>query len=169
MITIEINDKPDNKWNNRLLDNKLGTIYQTKEWAILVSKKDQKSLFVKFIDEKGAIIGQLLLFEKHRFESKRKFSKVLRNIPGPKKSLLSWSYGPVIFNEKIDQVFQSLSKFLISSNSKVLGWTHPLLNTNLSKIIPNLQLIPWATFIINLKKSTDEIYSKIKRILIEGI
>lgn len=163
MISIEVEEKPDANWNKRLINNKLGSIYQTKEWSILVSKKDQKPLFLKFVDEKGSIISQLLLFERQRFETKRKFSKILRNIPGQKKLLLTWSYGPVIFQEKIDEVFQCLSKFLISRNSKVLGWTHPLLNTNLLKIIPKLKLIPWATFIIDLKKSTDEIYLKIDK------
>lgn len=32
-ITISIKDYPDENWNQRLLDNKFDTIYQTKEYA----------------------------------------------------------------------------------------------------------------------------------------
>ena len=31
MISLEISDNVDKKWNSRLIDSNLGTIYQTKE------------------------------------------------------------------------------------------------------------------------------------------
>ena len=36
MISIEVIEKPDSKWNERLLETGLGTIFQTEErWKLL--------------------------------------------------------------------------------------------------------------------------------------
>jgi len=36
MITVEINDKPDLKWNERLQKTPTGSIFQTKEMAFII-------------------------------------------------------------------------------------------------------------------------------------
>jgi len=54
MITLEINKKSDNGWNERLLNSPLGTIYHTKEYASVQELLNRKSLFLKFIIQEGA-------------------------------------------------------------------------------------------------------------------
>src|SRR3989304_3754503 len=67
MITIDISEKPDSDWNKRLENSPLGTIYQTKEYALLIkSQLKSKPIYLKFFDNKGSILGQLLLFQTFR-------------------------------------------------------------------------------------------------------
>ena len=54
MISLEVENKADSKWNERLIESGLGTIYQTMEIAKHFEKQNLKSYFLKFIDNKGA-------------------------------------------------------------------------------------------------------------------
>ena len=61
MITLETNEKSDNDWNERLLNSPIGTIYHTKEYASVQELLNRKPLFLKFINQKGDIVGQMLV------------------------------------------------------------------------------------------------------------
>ena len=64
MISLEILDKPDSQWNERLQSSLYGTIYQTKEYGSYIqSRLKAKSLFLKFHSENGEIIAQPLAFQ----------------------------------------------------------------------------------------------------------
>ncbi len=162
MISIRISEKPDSNWNNRLIKSGLGTIYQTKQWAEIVSKKWQKPLFLKFVDNKGAITGQLLITSLSRFENKGNIGKFLKKLPS-KKNIYKWTYGPIIFDHKnINNIYKSFSDFLLSENCKVSGSEHPLLAGPVS-LLKKIQIKPWSTFLIDLTKSKEELYKNIKK------
>ena len=55
MISVETSDIPDKKWNSRLLDTNLGTIYQSKEHANFAEKIEQDPLFLKFVNHIGMV------------------------------------------------------------------------------------------------------------------
>ena len=62
MISLNLTEKPDIKWNKRLLNSPMGNVYQTIEVSKFIKMtKGGKPVFLEFFDEKGEIIGQLLL------------------------------------------------------------------------------------------------------------
>jgi hypothetical protein len=80
MISIEKNDKPDPKWNDRLVESGLGTIYQAGRMSSSYIDYT-KPVFLTFVNEKGSIVGQLLLNVIPRFEKKGKKGDILKKIP----------------------------------------------------------------------------------------
>jgi len=176
MITLEIKNKPDKHWNNRLLETDFGTSSQIKEASVKYEKENWKPLFLQFIDSNNEIVGQLLLAEFSRFSDqhhktktlihKVKFiPKILEKIPILKNKVYRWAYGPVIFNQnKSSEIYQTLSEFLRKNNDhQVLGWQHPFL-TNGSSILKNhFKLIPWSTFIIDLNQNKDVLFHNIEK------
>ena len=79
-ITIECADKEDTNWNNRLICSKLGTIYQTKEMKINFQNQGFTPKFLKFYDEKGSVVGQLLYSEITRFAKRKMLKQILNRV-----------------------------------------------------------------------------------------
>ena len=105
-IDILIKNVPDKEWDNRLLNNKFGTIHQTKEYAEFRKKLwGQEIHYITFVNNEE-IIGQMTLFEFSRVGRKinKKFGntiyKKLKKITRKFKTMYTWYYGPIIFNEK---------------------------------------------------------------------
>ncbi len=113
MISLEVSDVADAKWNKRLEDASLGSIHQTNEFAIYTRKVfNQKPKFIKFLNSKGDIVGQLLLHEYSRFAKKGISGKFLKKILGSKDTIFRWKYGPIIFKYNLaDDVWKSLYDF----------------------------------------------------------
>ena len=159
MISIEVDTKPDINWNKRLLESGFGTVYQAEERALQLEAGNIPSYFLKFVDPKGDIIGQLLTSIKERFEGKKLKTKILKSVPGLNKDSCEWSYGPVIFRSGYDsEIYSLIQDFLQTKNFRVKGWTHPLLPGNPEVIQKHFQIKKWGTFLINLDRSKDEIY-----------
>ena len=175
MITLEIENKPDGNWNKRLIDSGLGTTAQIKEMTYQLKKNNEIPFFLKFIDSKGKIIGQLLISETTRFQNSTHKEKNLLNKLGKfsgmfrlaniKTKIYRWSYGPVIFEpEKCLDVYEALKNFLLADNlHQVLGWQHPLLTDGISALEKNFSLIKWSTFMIDLSKSKNELFDNIDK------
>ena len=163
MISIEVIEKPDSKWNERLLETGLGTIFQTEErWKLLT--KFTKPIILRFIDSKGSIVGQLLLDESQRFTSKNTKSKILKNIPVLKKKIFTWTYGPIIFDQSSSSdIFSALNNYLISEKAVPNGWSNPIYPGNPKSMEKKFQVIDWGTYLIDLTKSTDELYQNIEK------
>lgn len=164
MISIEENGIGDSKWNERLIRSGLGTIYQTKEFSSHYKRSQSNTVFLKFVDEKGGIVGQLLLAEYSRFKDRGTKGKILKKIPGLKKKLCKWVYGPVIFDKNLSaDIYSSLEKFLLSRNYVVTGSQHPMLTNGVSAMKQNFKLKKWGTFIIDLSKPKEDLYKNIDK------
>lgn len=164
MISLEVEQKADKNWNKRLLSTEAGTIYQTLEMAIYSERFSSTPFFLKFIDEKGAIVGQLVILVSPRFENKGKFRNLLKKLPKLKKESLLWTYGPVVFNpEAYPEVYSELEKFLLSKNYIVNGWTNPFFPGDPLPLNKNFQIKKWATSFIDLTKTKDELYKNIHK------
>lgn len=164
MITLEINENPDKYWNDRLLNSIGGNIYQTKEFAVHLQRQGQKPLFIKFINEKGKIISQLLINNHPRFRNKGAKGKLLNKLPGISKDVFSWTYGPVFFDEIYqNDVYSELGKFLISKKCTVLGKTNPIFSGDTRTLKKNFQLVEWATFLIDLRIGKESIIANIDK------
>lgn len=165
MITLEINDIPDENWNTRLLNSKSGTIFQTKEFASYTEKAlNRQSTFLKFINENGSIVGQLLLSQYDRFKNKERLGKIIKKIPNIKKSVYHWNYGPIIFDSQYkDQITSELCNFFLSKKCKIFGSEHPLETRLFSKVTKPFNIIKWSTFLIDLSQDIDVIWKKMDK------
>ena len=164
MLSIEVNSEPDKKWNNRLLESGLGTIFQTVERGILLKSLNRPTHFLKFLNESGKIIGQLLIDEVPRFENKNSKKKLIGKLPGIKKTIFNWGYGPIIFDQDYSsEIYLILNNFLHSKKAVVDGWTNPLFPGNPTNLEKFFQIIKWGTYMIDLEKSKEEILQNIDK------
>lgn len=166
MISIDVGKEPDSEWNKRLLDSKLGTIYQTKEYGAYVeSQLKSKPIYLKFYTNNGEIVSQLLLFQSFKGRGKLAefFGRGFVYSAVAKASALlpkytNWIFGPVIFNTTYNsEISESLGNLLISWKGQFSGSTHPLNNDfNFDKKF-NFQKNESGTFIIDLKQDLQKI------------
>ena len=162
-ITLEISDNEDSKWNSRLLESNLGTIYQSKEMKINFENQGFSPKFLKFYDEKGSIIGQLLYSEITTSFDKNKVKQILKRVI-KSKTLCQWSYGPIVFDNKYtNEIFSKLGEFLLKKDYCVSGTEHPFLPSRISGLEKKFQFVPWSTFIIDLRLTKDFIYKNIAK------
>jgi len=168
MISTDIGKEPDSEWNKRLLDSKLGTIYQTKEYGAYVeSRLKSKPIYLKFYTDNGEIVSQLLLFQS--FKGRGKLAEFfgrgfVYSAVAKTSSLLpkytNWIFGPVIFNTTYNyEISESLGNLLISRKGKFSGSLHPL---NSDFDFPqkfNLQKRNTATFVIDLNQNLEQIFN----------
>jgi len=164
MLSVETSEQADSRWNKRLLETGLGTIFQTEERSKLLELTNVKTIFLKFIDSKGSIVGQVLLEESPRFSNNDKKSKFFKNIPGLKKKSFNWTYGPVIFEKNdSEKIYSSLNNYLISEKAVPNGWSNPIYSGEPSAMKKKFQVVNWGTYLINLEKPTDELYQNIDK------
>jgi len=164
MISIEVNDTCDEDWNNRLLNSTIGSIYHTKEYAQFVKHKGWSPKFLKFIDQSGKIVGQLLVSTYSRFEKKKDLSKILKFIPGTKKEVCRWIYGPVTFTPEIkNEINLALQKFVQEKNYLVIGSEHPLSKNCFSQMKKSFQITKWGTFLIDLSKDKSTLWQNLDK------
>lgn len=164
MITLEIDEKPDTDWNNRLLNSEGGNIYQTKEYGIHLIRMGQTPYFVKFINGKGNIIGQLLLGSIARFKKKGNKGKLLNKFPGVAKEIYRWTYGPVIFNNKFNnEIFFELNKLIKLKKCLIHGKTNPFFSIDAKSLEKNFQIKKWKTHLINLQDDKETLYHNIDK------
>ena len=97
MITLEIEDTPDQRWNERLIESELGTIYQAKEMGAYYLAQNLKPIYLKFVNPNGTIIGQVLLVEFSRFLNRGKKGNILKKNSWCKKTIMQMGLWPIGF------------------------------------------------------------------------
>jgi len=154
----------DKKWNDRLLQSGLGTIYQSKEIALHFEKLGKKPIFLKFLDNSGNIVGQLLVTKESRLEKKGRAGKFLKKLAPEKMLLYQWTYGPIVFKSELkDKIFDELGNFLSLKKGSISGWQHPLCANQFFSPKTNFDLKPWSTLLIDLTSTKDELYQNIDK------
>lgn len=169
MISIEIDEEPDPKWNDRLLGSQFGTIYQTKEHGAYVkSRLKSKPVYLKFYTNNGEIVSQLLLYQSFKGRGKlaKYFGRGFVYSAFARASFLmpkyvNWIFGPVIFNNSYqNEVSDSLGNLLTEWKVEFQGTSHPLnIDFNFSQKF-NFQKRDAGTFLIDLNQSADDIINK---------
>lgn len=173
MISVEVEDSADSNWNQRLLDSNFGTTAQIKEVSNQFLDRDETPHYLKFVNSKGNVVGQLLLSESKRFKENKEKS-FLKKIIGKsnlvkftkiKSNIYKWSYGPIVFdNDDCSEIYVALKNFLLkSSNHQIIGWQHPFVTNGINILKNDFEIIPWSTFIIDLTKTKDELFSNIEK------
>ncbi len=164
MISIEVNSEPDKDWNERLLKSPLGTIHHTHEFALAKKFRGFEPLFLKFLDNSGKIVGQILLLSKSRFNNRKYVGKILQKAPIPKKLFFEWTYGPIIFDDDCSlEISRTLAKFLISKKVKVRGSEHPLSNRTFNSLEKSFKIKDWCTFLLDLKNDPEKLWENMDK------
>lgn len=163
MISIEESFEADNAWNQRLLNSKLGQSYQTKEFGLSKKLFNGQPFFLKFVSSNGAIVGQLLIILYSRLDGKNFVKKSIIKLLQTNQFLARWVYGPIIFDMNYkDEIISKLREFLMLKKFKVWGSDYPL-QLSLSELNDDFSISSWATFIINLKTSKEEIWDNLEK------
>ena len=162
-ISIDVTEDADAKWNTRLLESNLGTIYQTKEHGNFIRSIDDKPIFLKFINSKGQIVGQLLINESSRFKKNGTLKTILKKMQSTNRIIYKWTYGPIVFDSDFRcDIYSKFGKFLHSQKCKVWGSEHPL-SISCPLALANYTIKPWISFLIDLHKPKDELYKNIEK------
>ena len=169
MISCEVNDIADPRWNKRLLDASLGSIHKTNEFAMFTKEVfNRKPQFLQFLIPNGEIVGQLLLFEYPRFKKNEISKKFITKITGKEDKILRWKYGPIIFKPNlVDDICESLYGFCAKQKKQqktiVIGTEFPLLAESLKNFEKPFIKNTWATFLINLSENLEVIWEKMDK------
>lgn len=162
-LTIEESSIADKSWNNRLILAQ-GTIFQTPQYLSFVKEAfDWKPKFIKFLDSKGEIIGQIALAIKPRFP-KSTLKNILNKIPGSKSEVYKWVYGPVVIQDEFSKkICVEFYNYLRTKKCHVNGSEFPLDNNSLNCFKQPFKIVKWATFLIDLSINLDEIWKLIDK------
>jgi lipid II:glycine glycyltransferase (peptidoglycan interpeptide bridge formation enzyme) len=164
MIKIKVDNKPDEKWNERLKNSDLSTIYQTKENAILNEQIGRKPLFIKFLDPSGNIVGQLVGFKSDRFKNIKKSISFLGKFTKMKICIFDWLYGPIIFNNDFEsEIYSLLENFLLDQKCVVSGTTHPLSKSEFANFTKPFDISQWGTFLIDLSIEKNSLWENLEK------
>lgn len=160
MVTIEISEEAPNDWNEMLLNSPYGTEFQTKEYALYLKEALKwKPIFLKFINESGKVVGQLMISITSASQE-----HIIKKIFKNRRCSYRWVNGPVVFESNYNnQISECLKNFLINLESKVQGSEHPLLNGILEPLKDSFKLIKWGTFLVDLSKDREIIWNSLDK------
>lgn len=167
MISIEINEKPDSNWNKRLLESPMGTVHNTKSYVTSINRTvglEIKPLFIKFLNNKGEIVGQVALAKFLLYQENKLRSKILKRLPGRKKMIYRWNYGPVIFDSDFQyEIANELKKFLMLQKCRVSGTENPLNGGHLTIMKNPFIITNWGTFLLDLSQGQENLWKKMDK------
>ena len=176
MYTFKIETRTDSDWNQNLLKNNSGNFYQSIEY--LTSTSDQYfPVYISILNENNDIVGQLginIIRTSVLYSSPllRKFLKLISGIT----TRGIWLYGPIIHSQDKKQRLEILQAIL-NANNKIIdkyglvfleGFSPPLdelVDENYLKIFldNDYKITKFATYITDLTRSIDEIWSKVQK------
>jgi lipid II:glycine glycyltransferase (peptidoglycan interpeptide bridge formation enzyme) len=162
LIGIDISQVPDSSWNSRLLNSKMGTIYQTvenSEYQKILSDFDHD--FIKFLHPNGEIIGQLIISKTPRQGRLKKLKLTKLSFI---QDLYRWTYGPVIFDTNFaDEIIHSLKNYFKTKKIKAYGSIHPLSVPYFKNLSTLFQIQNWSTFLIDLSIDRDSLWNNLEK------
>lgn len=161
------------EWNNKLLQNKASTVYQTSNWQEIYKQAyDSKPIFITVMKSNGEILGQLggIIHKKLFWQDANVFSSFI----GDKLNLrttLNWFHGPIIYDyhnqkEIISEILSCIDK--ISKENKVTlvrGISPPLDETLLNEPFNsfNYTIDPWTTYITDLTHEQEKLFNSLNK------
>jgi len=161
------------EWNDKLLENKASTIYQTNYWQEIYKQAyDSKPVFITVRKQDGEIVGQLsgVIHKNFFWENTNPLSSLIgKNLN--LRITFNWFYGPIIhdFNyqkEITSEILSCIDKVSIENNvSMIRGISSPLGEgfSNESFKDFNYRIEPWATYITNLNETSDKFYESLNK------
>lgn len=163
-LQIQEEYEVDSSWNTDLLKSPLGNIYHTKEYANYVrSTKGWNTSFIRMFTNSGKLVAQNLLVYYPRGQNKGKIKKFITTMPGIRKNIYRWIYGPILIeNELGNDIHKEFLRFLIKKKGMVLGSCHPLDNSLKNFNNLSLKMSSWGTFLIDLTQGKESLWSQLR-------
>ena len=168
--SYEVNSE---EWNNKLLQNKVSTIYQTDHWQKIYKQAyDSKPIFITVTKPNGEILGQLSgVIHKNLFWENT--NTIISSI-GKKLNLrttLNWFYGPIIHdynfqNEIISEILSCIDTISVENKVIMIRGISPSLDEELmneSFKHFDYTLDPWATYITNLNQTSEKLHESLNK------
>jgi hypothetical protein len=170
---VEVHQEVDEKWwNSELQQTKSSTLYQTVNWLKVYQKNiGSKPFFISVTSPNGAVVAQLAtLIHKNALRNENLVAKKIGSAINL-SSVLTWFYGPIIHSdtdkdEITQKILLTLDKIAKENNIVMIRGSSPPLATE----FPNsafqkhdYELTPWATYIIDLKQKTDDLFQKLDK------
>lgn len=170
---VEIHEKVDAAWwNSKLEQSKSATLYQSFNWLKVYQENiGSKPFFILVTNPSGNIVGQLaVLVHKNALRNENVIAKKIGSTINL-SSVLTWFYGPIIHSESdksgiIQKILSTVDKLAKENNVVMIRGSSASLDTEFSTTTfrqYNYELTPWATYIIDLKQKTDELYQKLDK------
>jgi hypothetical protein len=163
--SVFVSGKAPEGWNEFLSSSPFGTFYQTSFYADYAEKDSGlKPLFLQATSD-GKITGELLLLKGSRFQSglaNLPFSSVTTRVARTFFPSFSWIYGPVA--NSAASAKELLLKAEILSGGKISGCSpHPMAGSQEAFRASGFNEKKWATFLIDLSKSEDELWKNVDK------
>ncbi len=162
-MNVSVSERPPEGWDAFLLQNELGTFYQTALYADYAEKESGLKPFFLRAEENGIAQGQLLLLKGSRFQS------LLANLPLHSVSTkiartllpsFTWVYGPAAQNG--DAAYALLEKAVGISKGKTGACSpHPLSDFGGAFARNGFKASKWATFLVDLRESEESLWGKV--------
>lgn len=163
----------ESEWDKKLLQNKASTTYQLANWPKIYSYSyDSVPVYLQVTNAKETLVAQLAAVIHSKLFWKD--ANFLTGFFGKKFNLiniLNWSYGPIIhdkenFDEILEKVLLTIDAFSIKNKITMIHGTTPPLDRQFQNNLfkkHGYSHRPWATYIIDLRKSTDELYASLNK------
>lgn len=165
---IEISNAVDEKiWNNKLLENKASTTYQTANWLSVYSGDlGFKPIFILIRNSSDQIVGQLAAKLHSDFRNLNPLSKKISHKLGL-GIILNWNYGPIIhdctnFEKILHEILKGIEKIARQNHVTMIRGSTPLLSDNdYEKSFKSFgyKSQQWETYITNLSTDEEKLYS----------
>lgn len=167
-------------WDARLLSSPEASIWQTARWAAFAEEfLKMEAGFLTVREEPGRVLAQLLVLQQvahHRFFRKRPGGAFLLELAKPWFKELNWLDGPIVFDKGraaaiIEAVMDFLEDYSLHrgifahrgfrlpiywDDAKVLAEADDILRSR------GYERKDWATFVIDLRPSIEEIWRSFK-------
>lgn len=165
---IEISNTADEKtWNNKLLENKASTTYQTVNWLSVYSGKlGFRPIFILIRNSSDQIVGQLAAKLISDFRNFNPLSKKISHKLGLGITL-TWNYGPIIhdytnFEKILHEILKGIEKIARQNHvTMIRGSAPPLSDNDYEKSFKSFgyKSQQWETYITNLSTDEEKLYS----------
>lgn len=161
-MEVQISEKPLEGWNEFLLSQPTGTFFQSTHYAEYAEKEAGLTpIYLRALNAQKTV-GQLVTFKGSRFHgllANMPFHRITTPIVRKIIPSYNWVYAPVTENELAAKAL--LDKLYEISNGKANGSIHPLATYSNESLEVKFKIKSWATFIIDLSKSEDELWKAV--------
>ena len=162
---VKILETGDDNWNEHLRKYEYSSAFQTMNWIKNYKNPGSTPIFIQ-VENDNEIVGQLAaIIHKNFLRNENTLAKKI----GSKiniSSILTWTYGPIIFDEGnysiiIKKILQCIDQIAKDKNIVMItGSTPPMEEYNPEEIFKEFGYNKkiWSTYVISLKENEDELF-----------
>jgi len=169
-LIVKITKSAPREWNN-FVKKVAGTIYQSTYWRNMMSQYNKAQPYFLTVYKNSCITGGLLFFKQAKYQdllTKRPFSTITSRLGGLFGKHINFIGGPMIIDEPtaVNKLIDcALLDFILKNNIRSLCGSSHFKN----KFESRLAHTRWSTFIVDLDKPANELWSGLSKNLRKNI